>query len=413
METYLVGGAVRDKLLEYPFHERDWVVVGATPEDMEATGFRPVGRDFPVFIDPDSGEEYALARTERKTGKGYKGFHFYAGPDINLEDDLRRRDLTINAMAEAPDGALIDPYGGRRDLENRVLRHVSDAFAEDPLRVLRVARFAARYHHLGFTIAPETRALMAQLATGDELAHLTPERVWMETRKALGERSPQVYVQVLRDCGALAVLLPEVDNLFDVPQRADYHPEIDTGVHVLMALEVAAELSDDPRVRFAVLVHDLGKGTTSPDILPRHIGHEERGVPLVQAVCDRYRVPNEYRELAIPVTRLHLLCHKVFELRPVTVLKIFKAADAFRKPQRFEHFLLAVEADARGRKGFHDTPYPQGDWLRSVLAELNTLSTRELVAEGLRGAAIGEALDHRRQARIRALQKAGQADAAG
>ncbi|HLS98874.1 MAG: multifunctional CCA addition/repair protein [Porticoccaceae bacterium] len=405
MEIYLVGGAVRDGLLGFPHSERDWVVVGATPEQMGARGFRPVGRDFPVFIHPDTGEEYALARTERKTGKGYKGFSFFAGPEVSLEDDLIRRDLTINAMARAADGTLIDPHGGQQDLDARVLRHVSDAFAEDPLRVLRVARFAARYHHLGFTIAPETLALMGQLAASDELSHLTPERVWAETHKALGEASPWIYIEVLRQCGALAVLLPEVERLFGIPQRADYHPEVDTGIHTLMTLEQAARLSADPRVRFAALVHDLGKGTTSADILPRHIGHEERGIPLVNALCDRWRIPNDFRELAIPVTRLHLLCHKVFELRPVTVLRIFKAADAFRKPERFEAFLLAVEADARGRLGYEDMDYAQGRWLRELHRHLGALSPRDFVAQGLKGAAIGEALDRRREGEIRRLRE--------
>ena len=405
MKIYLVGGAVRDELLGFPHEEKDWVVVGATPERMGALGFRPVGRDFPVFIHPESGDEYALARTERKTGKGYKGFSFFTGPEITLEDDLVRRDLTINAMARGERGELIDPYGGRRDLESRVLRHVSDAFAEDPLRVLRVARFAARYHHLGFTIAPETLALMARLASGDELHHLTPERVWSETGKALAERSPWIFIEVLRECGALAVLYPEIDRLFGTPQRADYHPEVDTGIHTLMTLQQAAKLSAEPVVRFAALVHDLGKGTTSADILPRHIGHEERGIPLVHDVCDRYRIPNDFRELAIPVTRLHLLCHKVFELRPATVLRIFKAADAFRQPARFERFLLAVEADARGRLGYEELDYAQGRWLRALLRQLQTLSPREFVERGLKGAAIGAALDRRREDEIRRLRE--------
>lgn len=405
MKIYLVGGAVRDELLGFPYEEKDWVVVGATPEQMGAQGFRPVGRDFPVFIHPESGEEYALARTERKTGKGYKGFSFFTGPDISLEDDLIRRDLTINAMARGEHGELIDPFGGQRDLEDRVLRHVSAAFAEDPVRVLRVARFAARYHHLGFTLAPETLALMTRLANGDELHHLIPERVWSETEKALTTQSPWVFVEVLRECAALAVLYPEIDRLFGVPQRADYHPEIDTGVHTLMTLRQAAKLSTDPTVRFAALVHDLGKGTTPAGILPSHFGHEERGVPLIHAVCDRYRIPNDFRELAIPVARLHLLCHTVFELRPVTVLRIFKAVDAFRQPARFERFLLAVEADARGRLGYEDSDYAQARWLRTLFHHLQTLSPREFVERGLKGAAIGAALDRRRLDEIRRLRK--------
>jgi tRNA nucleotidyltransferase (CCA-adding enzyme) len=401
MNIYLVGGAVRDELLGYPFSEKDWVVVGATPEEMVAKGYRPVGRDFPVFIHPQSGEEFALARTERKTGQGYKGFSFYTGLEVSLEDDLIRRDLTINAIAKSADGAIIDPYNGRADLDRKILRHVSPAFAEDPLRVLRVARFAARYHHLGFVIAPETLGLMRVLATGGELRQLTPERVWMEIQKALTEKSPHIFIQVLRNCGALKEILPEVDRLFGVPQRADFHPEIDTGIHTLMTLEQAARLSDDPKVRFSALVHDLGKGTTSADILPRHIGHEERGIPLVEEVCDRLRIPNDYRELAIPVTRLHLLCHKAFELRPITLLKIFRAADAFRKPQRFELFLQSVEADARGRKGFEDTPYIQGQWLRRLFEELQSVNPKEFVAQGLTGADIGHALDNKREEAIK------------
>ena len=405
MDIYLVGGAVRDELLRFPFKERDWVVVGAEPKALIDKGFRPVGKDFPVFLHPETGEEYALARTERKTGKGYKEFRFFADATVTLEQDLARRDLTINAMAKDARGTIIDPFGGREDLSRKVLRHVSPAFAEDPLRVLRVARFAARYHHLGFTVAGETLDLMRSLAVSDELEHLTPERVWMETEKALGEPSPQVFIEVLRECGALNVLFPEVDRLFGIPQRADYHPEIDTGIHTLMSLKQAARLSKDPKVRFAALVHDLGKGTTSPDILPRHIGHEERGIPLVDALCDRYRIPNEFRQLAIPVTRLHLLCHKVFELRPVTILKIFKAADAFRNPERFEPFLMAVEADARGRLGFENMDYMQGRWLRALLPRLRAVPTQPLLDKGLKGSAIGEALDRQREALIRELRQ--------
>lgn len=396
MKTYLVGGAVRDELLGYPFSEKDWVVVGASPQTMADQGFRPVGKDFPVFLHPKTGDEYALARTERKSGTGYKGFTFHTGEDVSLEDDLIRRDLTINAMAKSEAGDIIDPYGGRQDLEKRMLRHVSPAFVEDPLRVLRVARFAARYHHLGFRIAAETIGLMRQLAISGELEVLTPERVWVEIQRALGERSPRIFFETLRNCGALKVILPEVDRLYGIPQRADYHPEIDTGLHTMMAVEQAAKLSHDPKIRFCALVHDLGKGTTSADILPRHIGHEERGIPLVHDLCDRLRVPNDYRELAIPVTRLHLLCHKAFELRPVTILKIFRAADAFRKPERFEPFLLAVEADARGRKGFEDSPYVQGAWLRELHRELLSITTRDILDQGISGPAVGEALDSKR-----------------
>ncbi|GIX29833.1 MAG: multifunctional CCA protein [Porticoccaceae bacterium] len=401
-----MGGAVRDELLGLPVTERDWVVVGATPEEMTALGFRPVGRDFPVFLHPETGEEYALARTERKTGRGYKGFTFYAGPDVTLEEDLRRRDLTVNAMARDREGRLIDPWGGRADLEARVLRHVSPAFVEDPLRVLRVARFAARFAPLGFVVAAETMALMRVIAARGELADLTPERVWQELDRALGTDAPAEFVATLRHAGALVVLFPEIDRLFGVPQRADYHPEVDTGLHTLLALSKAAELSPERAVRFAALVHDLGKGTTAPEILPRHVGHEERGLPLVDALCDRLRAPNEYRELARIVTRLHLLCHKVFELRPATVLRLLKAADAFRRRARFERFLLAVEADARGRHGFEDRPYRQGRWLRALVDHLErTVQVEPLLAQGLRGAELGAALDRAREAAIRAFPR--------
>ena len=396
MEIYLVGGAVRDELLNYPVSERDWVVVGATPQQMERLGYKAVGADFPVFLHPDTGEEYALARTERKTAPGYKGFHFHAAADVTLEQDLLRRDLTINAIAQDDQGTLIDPYNGRADLEARVLRHLSPAFAEDPLRVLRVARFAARYHHLGFSVAPETLELMAQLADSGELNALTPERVWKETERALAEQSPQVFIEVLRQCGALKVLFPEVDALFGVPQRADYHPEIDTGIHTLMSLQQSALLSRDSAVRFAVLVHDLGKATTPADILPRHIGHEERGVPLVNVLCDRLKVPNRFRTLAQKVTRYHLMCHKAQTLRPATLLKVFKGLDAFRQPEQIEPFLLACTADARGRTGFENSDYPSANWLREVYRKLQTVSAKEFVAQGKKGVEIAEAIDARR-----------------
>ncbi len=396
MKIYLVGGAVRDALLGYPCHERDWVVVGSTPDEMTAQGYRAVGNDFPVFLHPDTNEEYALARTERKTSPGYTGFQFHASPDVTLEEDLKRRDLTINAIARDSNGKLIDPWGGQSDLQAKVLRHVSEAFAEDPLRVLRVARFAARYHHLGFTIAPETLKLMKNLSASGELQALTAERVWQETERALAERSPQVFVQVLRDCGALKVLLPEVDRLFGVPQRADYHPEIDTGIHVLMALEQAAKLSDSATVRFAVLVHDLGKGTTPDDVLPRHIGHEERGVPLVKSLCQRLRVPNNFRDLAIAVTRFHLLCHKATTLKPKTILKLLNGLDAFRRPDNLEPFLLSCEADARGRKGLEANTYHSGQWLRQVFKALQQVRATAFVEQGLNGKEIGKAIDQQR-----------------
>jgi tRNA nucleotidyltransferase (CCA-adding enzyme) len=346
MNTYLVGGAVRDELLEYPVCERDWVVVGSTPEEMIAAGFTQVGKDFPVFLHPVSKDEYALARTERKRGHGYTGFTVHCAPDITLEEDLRRRDLTINAMAKMPDGELVDPYGGLADLNARVLRHVSDAFLEDPLRVLRTARFAARYAHLGFTVALETLSLMRDIVMQDELAHLPAERIWVEMERALGERSPAVFIEVLRDCGALEALLPEVAALFGVPQRAEYHPEIDTGAHVLMVLEQAARNSRNSRVAFAALTHDLGKGITPEDVLPSHRGHETAGLPLVEALCKRLKVPNAHRQLALTVCEHHLLVHSALELRGETLLRLLEAAGAFREGDRFALFLLACEADS-------------------------------------------------------------------
>ncbi|MGK2915714.1 MAG: multifunctional CCA addition/repair protein [Porticoccaceae bacterium] len=408
MKIFLVGGAVRDKLLGIPVRERDWVVVNATPAEMEQQGFRPVGSDFPVFIHPDTGEEYALARTERKSGQGHKGFHFHTGPGITLEDDLSRRDLTINAIAEDSNGQLIDPYGGRRDLADRVLRHVSPAFVEDPLRVLRVARFAARYRHLGFALAEATRELMRSLSASGELMQLTPERSWRETQIALAEDSPRTYIETLRDCGALAVLFPEIEALFGVPQRADYHPEVDTGIHLLMALDQAVRLSARAEVRFAVLMHDLGKGITPAALLPRHTGHEEGGVPLVNAFCDCFRVPNHYRRLALVVTRFHLQCHQIASLRPATVLNLLKGVDAFRNPQALENFLLACEADARGRKNLENTPYESALWLRQLFRTLSQVGAADLVADGLTGADIGRALDDRRLKMIAAYKDSAQ-----
>ncbi|HET6724609.1 MAG TPA: multifunctional CCA addition/repair protein [Gammaproteobacteria bacterium] len=392
METYLVGGAVRDRLLELPVTERDWVVVGASADEMRAHGFKPVGKDFPVFLHPETGEEYALARTERKSGRGYYGFDVNASPDVTLEADLQRRDLTINAIAEAPDGALIDPYGGRADLEARVLRHVSAAFEEDPLRVLRAARFAARFAALGFTIAPETLALMRRMAESGELDTLTPERVWQETRRALTSDAPRVYFQTLRDCGALAAVFPEVDALFGVPQPPKHHPEIDAGLHTLMVVEQAAKLTDDTAVRFAALVHDLGKADTPADVLPSHHGHEARGVARVEALCERLRAPRALRDLGVVVARWHLHCHRARELRPETLLKLFEGVDAFRRPARFEQFLLTCEADARGRAGLEDREYPQPVYLRGALKVAQAVDARELAEEGFKGAALGEEL---------------------
>ncbi|MFO1394661.1 MAG: multifunctional CCA addition/repair protein [Steroidobacteraceae bacterium] len=367
MKIFLVGGAVRDRLLGLTPHERDWVVVGGTPDDLAALGYRPVGKDFPVFLHPATGEQYALARTERKTGPGYYGFETRFSPDVTLEEDLARRDLTVNAMAEDDDGRLVDPYGGQRDLEARVLRHVSAAFVEDPLRVLRVARFAARYARLGFEVAAETLDLMKRIAASGELAALAPERVWTETERALGEPAPGVYFSVLHRCGALGALFPEIAALDGVPQPPKWHPEVDTYVHTLEVLDVATALTPDTTVRWASLVHDVGKGTTPREEWPRHIGHEERGVALIQAMSTRLRVPNEHRELAVLAARLHGRVHRSTEMRPGTLLELLEAADAFRRVERFERLLLACEADARGRGAeLRERPYPQAALLRRV-----------------------------------------------
>ena len=400
MKTYLVGGAVRDKLLGLPVKDRDWVVVGATPEQLLAKGFKPVGRDFPVFLHPETGEEYALARTERKSAPGYKGFTFQTSTAVTLEQDLKRRDLTINAIAEDQAGRLIDPFNGIADLKRGVLRHVSAAFVEDPLRVLRVARFAATS---GFTIAAETRALLQAISASGELDTLTPERVWAEFEKALGGGHPARFIRTLRDSHALKTLFPEIDILFGVPQPAEYHPEIDAGLHTLMSLNQAARLSADPAVRFAALLHDLGKGNTPRAELPRHPGHEARGARLVEQLCGRYRIPRKYAELATIVARFHLDCHRARELRAGTMLKKLEQLDAFRRPRRFEQFLLACEADARGRTGFEDRAYPQADYFRQALAAANRVDTALLKEKGLTGKALGDAIRRARIAEIKAL----------
>ncbi len=403
MEIYLVGGAVRDRLLNYPVHERDWVVVGAHPETLIEQGYRQVGKDFPVFIHPDSGEEYALARTERKTGPGYAGFSCHSDPDVSLEEDLRRRDLTINAIAEDADGNLIDPYGGQQDIEQRVLRHVSTAFTEDPLRVLRTARFAARYNHLGFEIAPETRAMMSDIVDSGELNFLPPERIWAEMNRALTESCPVVFFETLRSCGGLEALLPEVNQLFGVPQPEKHHPEIDTGIHTMMALEQATRLTSRADVRFAALVHDLGKGTTPRENWPKHIAHEHRGLRIIRKLCKRLRPPNDYRDLALQVCQYHTHCHRAAELKPRTLLKTLEGLDAFRRPGRFAGFLLACEADARGRTGLEDCEYPQAAYFEKALAAANSVATKELQESGLTGAAFGDALRTERVKRIAAL----------
>jgi tRNA nucleotidyltransferase (CCA-adding enzyme) len=407
MDIYLVGGAVRDRLLGRPHVERDFVVVGATPDQLVARGYRPVGKDFPVFLHPDSGEQYALARTERKTGRGYYGFATHFSPDVTLEQDLSRRDLTINAMAMAESGEIVDPYGGRRDLEARVLRHVSPAFVEDPLRVLRVARFAARFAPLGFTVAPETIALMRGIVTSGEMSALVPERVWVETERALGEASPVTYFEVLRSCGALAVVFPEVDALYGVPQPAEWHPEIDTGVHTMQVLDVAAGLSPDTTVRFAALVHDVGKGLTPREQWPRHIGHEDRGARLIEGLATRLRIPNEHRELGVMVARLHGRAHRAGEQRASTLLELLELTDAFRRGERFERFLLACEADARGRgPDLRAQPYPAGPLLRAARAAAANVRLPQEVLALEPGPVIAARL---REARIRAIDEIRQA----
>ena len=395
MQIYLVGGAVRDSLINYPSSENDWVVVGATPEQMTDLGYKPVGQDFPVFIHPKTGEEYALARTERKSGHGYKGFEFYTSTKVSLEEDLIRRDLTINAMAQDDEGRIIDPFDGQKDLAHKLLRHVSEAFTEDPLRVLRVARFAARYAHLGFTVAPETMELMKSIVAKGEMEFLVAERVWKETSRALTEQSPQVFFEVLKACNALEVLLPEVDALFGVPQRADYHPEIDTGIHTLMALKAATKLTDCEAIRFAVLVHDVGKAITPEDVLPSHSGHEKRGLPLVKAICDRLTVPNKHRQLAMSVTEFHLHCHRALELKPATLLKLFQSIGAIRSPDKLIDFLTCCEADIKGRAGFEDAAYPSKDYLLAALEAVSQADISDLVAQGISGAEIGKQLNQR------------------
>ncbi len=398
-KIYLVGGAVRDALLGLPVHEHDWVVVGATPEWMVQQGFRPVGKDFPVFLHPETGEEYALARTERKVGRGYHGFTFHAAPEVSLEEDLRRRDLTINAMAQDPDtGEIFDPYGGRRDLDRRLLRHVSEAFEEDPLRVLRVARFAAKLASLGFRIADETLALMQRMSASGELEALTPERVWKEMEKALRTDRPEVFFQVLHRVGALVVLLPEVAALDGVPQLAKWHPEGDVLTHTWLVLQAAARLRDDVAVRFAALVHDVGKGVTPRAQWPHHPGHEAAGVPLVQAICERYRLPSAVAELAVKATRWHGVFHKGPEgkLVPETVLEMLRAVDLFRRPERFADLLDVAEADYRGRAGFENSHYPQRACWQALERDLARLDPRQFVEQGLKGAEIGRALDKAR-----------------
>lgn len=408
MLIYLVGGAVRDELLGLPIRERDWCVVGESPGAMLDRGFTPVGRDFPVFLHPETKEEYALARTERKTGAGYHGFRFDTSPDVSIEDDLGRRDLTINAMARDADGRLIDPWGGARDLADRCLRHVSPAFAEDPVRLLRVARFRARLHDLGFRIADETIELMRALVANGEVDALVPDRVWAETQSALAGRNSRIYFETLRECGALSRLFPEVDALFGIPQPEKWHPEIDTGLHTMMVLDQAERLSTELPVRFAALVHDLGKATTEKSRLPSHPGHEARSAALVERMARRLPIPRACRELGMLVARWHTHCHRALELKDLTVLKLLEASDAFRRPGRFEQFLLACEADARGRTGLENRPYEQADRLRRALDAAQSLDTRA-AASGHEGPAAGAAI---RRARLGAITEARNTDPA-
>jgi len=393
MKTYLVGGSVRDQLLGLPIKDKDWVVVGSSPEEMIAQGYQPVGKDFPVFLHPQTHDEYALARTERKTAPGYKGFVIHAAADVTLEQDLIRRDLTINAIAQDENGQLIDPYNGQQDLKDKVLRHISPAFSEDPVRVLRIARFAARF---GFTIADETKQLIQQMIAAKELNHLVAERVWQELEKALATPQPSLFFLALREVGALKILFPEVDRLFGVPQVAKWHPEIDTGIHVMMVIDQAAKLSNEISVRFAALCHDLGKGTTPADILPQHIGHEARSIELTAILCQRLRVPKEITSLALKVAEYHTHTHRLFEMRASTILNVIEALDSFRKPERFEHFLLASEADSRGRLGYEDLAMAEIPVFQHCFRAAQAITAKPFVAEGITGPSIADAIRKKR-----------------
>jgi tRNA nucleotidyltransferase (CCA-adding enzyme) len=401
MNVYLVGGAVRDQLLDFPVRERDWVVLGQTPQQMLDQGFKAVGKNFPVFLHPETKDEYALARTERKTSPGYKGFVVHTDPDVSLEEDLQRRDLTINAMARISDGEIFDPFGGQQDLQLKILRHISPAFTEDPVRVLRVARFYARFAHLGFQIAPETKKLMHTMVNNGEIDHLVAERVWAETTKALAEKTPSAYFKALKDCGALAIIFPELDQLYGVPQPKKYHPEIDTGIHSLLALDQAAFLSKNIAVRFAALVHDLGKATTPKIEWPSHHGHETRGLPILESLCKRLRVPNQTHKLAAQVMRYHTHCHRIFDLRSATIVDMLTSLGVFKSTDKLGDFLLACEADAKGRTGLENTPYPQATFCLAAQQAAAAVDTKQIVLPHLRGAEIGQAI---REIRIKAVK---------
>ena len=401
MKTYLVGGAVRDKLLNIPVKDNDWVVTGTTPEEMLKNNFTPVGKDFPVFLHPTTHEEYALARTERKTAAGYHGFKFVTDSTITLEQDVMRRDLTINALAQDSEGNIIDFVNGQHDIEHKILRHVSPAFAEDPVRILRIARFAARFAPLGFTIANETMQLMKDMVSNGEVDALVAERVWQELEKTLAEPAPDVFIEVLRECGALKVLFPEIDRLFGVPQVKEHHPEIDTGVHTMMVLQQSCLLSEDPVVRFAALTHDLGKGTTEKEVLPHHYGHEERGYHLLKDLCKRYKIPNRYRQLGEIMTQYHTHVHRAFEVKPKTLLKVLNTTDAFRKPERFNHFLIACTADSLGRTGYEDYNYKQAPFFAKIREKAAQVDIQEIIKDGFEKEKISEELYRRRLAIIK------------
>ena len=408
MKVYLVGGAVRDQLLGLPVKDRDWIVVGATPATLLSLGYQQVGKDFPVFLNPKTKEEYALARTERKSRAGYTGFICDFSPTITLEQDLIRRDLTINAMAQSEDGEIIDPYGGKQDLENRILRHISPAFSEDPLRVLRVARFTARYHSLGFKIASETLSLMAELAQSGELQHLTAERVWLETEKALNEKNPEIYFETLHKTGALSVLFPEIDALYGVPNPVKHHPEVDSFIHTMLVLKQAVNLTENnpilnkSAVRFAAICHDLGKALTPKENWPSHHGHEKAGIKPTRLLCKRLRVPNYIQELSELTCEYHTHVHKALELRPETVVKLFNTFDVWRKPQRFEEFLLVCLSDTRGRTGFENKEYPQIDYLKALYQAALAVDVQQVIADGFEKQGIRDELTRRRIAAVKA-----------
>ena len=401
MKIYLVGGAVRDKLLNLPVKDRDWVVTETTPEQLLKQGYKPVGKDFPVFLHPKTGEEYALARTERKTAQGYHGFTFHTAEDVTLEEDLQRRDLTINALAMDDNGKIIDYCNGKHDLDNRLLKHVSPAFREDPVRILRIARFLARFRHLGFRIADETSLLMTEMVKAGEVNTLVAERVWQETKKALGEKHPEAFFEALRACGALKVLFPEIDKLFGVPQVKKHHPEVDTGIHTMMVLRQSVKLSSKAETRFATLLHDLGKGTTEKDILPHHYGHEERSEKLAIALCQRYKVPKNFTKLAQHVARYHTHVHKAFEIKPKTMLKVLNKIGAFRNPEHLQQFLLACKADSRGRLGYEQREYPQVEYYLGVFKACESINVQDIIAEGYEGKVISERLHQERIRKIR------------